>query len=226
MRPRYDQLVPARPHLGDILANSITHGIGVALAIAGAICLMAASTRGSTRVVVACAVFSGSLILVYLSSTLYHALVRTRARPVFHALDHAAIYILIAGTYTPFTLVSLRGRLGWTLFGVVWGLAIIGVVAKSIAMDRFTHGPLAFLSTAIYLVQGWLVVFVARSLLHAVGWHATYWLAAGGLAYTLGVIFYALDRIRYFHAAWHLFVLAGSAAHYFAILFYVVPPRT
>jgi hemolysin III len=211
--------------LGDILANAITHGIGAGLAIAGAAYLIVASMRGSERLIVCCSIFSGSLVLVYVCSTLYHSLVRTRARSVFHILDHSSIYLLIAGTYTPFTLISLRGTQGWVLFGVVWALAVAGVVAKSVAMDHFTRGRLAFISTAIYLIQGWLVIFVGRSLIQAIGWHATYWLAAGGLAYTLGVVFFALDRIRYFHAAWHIFVLAGSIAHYIAILFYVVPAR-
>jgi hemolysin III len=223
--PDYHRLVLPGSSLGDILANAITHGIGAGLAIAGAACLILASTRGSAQLIVSCVIFSGALILVYLCSTLYHSLVRTRARYVFHVLDHAAIYVLIAGTYTPFTLFSLRGALGWTLFGIVWALAVAGVVAKSVAMHRFTRGWLAFLSTAIYLIQGWLVIFVARTLLHAVGWHAMAWLAVGGLAYTLGIVFFALDRIRYFHAAWHIFVLAGSIAHYFAILLYVVPSR-
>ena len=213
-------------HLGDILANAITHGVGAVLAIAGAAYLIAVSTRGSARLIVSCAVFAASLVLVYLCSTLYHSLVRTRARPVLHVLDHAAIYVLIAGTYTPFTLISLRGRMGWTLFAVVWALAVAGVLAKSLAMEHFTRGgPLAVISAAIYLIQGWLVIFVGRSLLNAIGWHAMLWLAAGGLAYTLGVVFFALDRVRYFHAAWHIFVLAGSVAHYCAILFYVVPAR-
>lgn len=215
MLPRY--------YLGDILANTITHGIGAGLAIAGAVCLIVASTHGSTRLIASCAIFSGALVLVYLCSTLYHSLVRTRARQVFHVLDHSAIYLLIAGTYTPFTLVSLGGAMGWSLFAVVWALAVAGVVVKSIAMDRFTRGSLAPISAAIYLLQGWLVIFVARSLLHAIGWHAMLWLAAGGMAYSLGVVFFALDRIRYFHATWHIFVLAGSFAHYFAILLYVVP---
>lgn len=221
----YHRLVHPHSNLGDILANAITHGIGAGLAIAGAVYLIAASTRGSARLVLSCATFSGSLVLVYLCSTLYHSLVRTRARPVFHVLDHAAIYVLIAGTYTPFALVALGGRLGWTLFAVVWAMAAAGVVAKSVAMEQFRHRWLAVTSTAIYLVQGWLVVFVARSLIQAIGWHATWWLAAGGLAYTLGIIFFALDRIRYFHAAWHISVLAGSIAHYFAILLYVAQPR-
>ena len=227
--PGYHRFVStlAVPHsrLGDILANAITHGIGAGLAIAGAAFLIVASTRGSARVVTSCAIFSSSLILVYLCSTLYHSLVRTRARYVLHVLDHSSIYVLIAGTYTPFTLVSLRGAMGWTLFAVVWALALAGVVAKSVAMDHFTRGWPAIASAAIYLIQGWLVVFVAGSLLHAIGWHAMAWLCAGGLFYTLGIVFFALDRIPYFHAAWHIFVLAGSIAHYFAILFYVVPPR-
>jgi hemolysin III len=210
--------VPSRTNLGDILANAITHGIGAGLAIVGAVFLIVASTRGSTRLIVSCSIFAGSLILVYLCSTLYHSLVRTRARHVFHILDHSAIYVLIAGTYTPFTLVSLRGPVGWTLFSAVWALAVAGVVFKS-----FTVGRFAVASTLVYLLQGWLAVFVVGSLVHAIGWHGLLWLGAGGLAYTLGVVFFALDRFRYFHAAWHIFVLAGSVAHYFAIYLFVVP---
>jgi hemolysin III len=219
----YDQTVPHREYLGDILANAITHGVGAALAIAGAVCLIVASTRGSAWHVTSCSIFAGTLILVYLCSTLYHSLVRTRARHVFQVLDHSSIYLLIAGTYTPFALVSLRGPVGWTMFGIEWGLATAGVVSKSVALDRFRHGRLAVVSALVYLLQGWLIVFVAKPLVEAIGWHGAAWLAAGGLAYTLGVVFFAFDRIRYFHAAWHIFVLAGSIAHYFAILFYVVP---
>lgn len=206
-------------NLGDILANAITHGIGVLLAVAGGVYLIVASTRGNAWTIVACSVFAATLVLVYLFSTLYHSLVRTRARHVFHVLDHSAIYLLIAGTYTPFTLISLRGPLGWVLFGVVWALAVAGVIVKSFAVDRF-----AVASALVYLFQGWLIVFAGRQLVHAIGWHGTMWLGAGGLAYTLGILFFAYDRISYFHAAWHIFVLAGSIAHYFAILFYVVSP--
>jgi hemolysin III len=206
------------PGLGDILANAITHGVGAALAIAGAAYLVMSSTRGTVWVVASCSVFAGTLVFVYVCSTLYHSLVRTRARHVFRVLDHSAIYLLIAGTYTPFTLVSLRGPVGWVLFGVVWTLAIAGVIFKSLAVDRF-----AVASALVYLFQGWFIVFAARPLLQAVPLHGLLWLAAGGLAYTLGVLFFAFDRIPYFHAAWHMFVLAGSACHYFAILFYVIP---
>jgi hemolysin III len=204
--------------LGDILANSITHGVGAALALVGATYLIIASTRGSASIIASCSVFASTLVLVYLCSTLYHSLVRTRARHVFHVLDHSAIYLLIAGTYTPFTLVSLRGAVGWTLFAIVWTLAIAGIIFKSFAVGRF-----AAASTVVYLFQGWVVVFAARPLIHAIGPQGLLWLGAGGAAYTLGIIFFAMDRIPYFHAAWHLFVLAGSIAHYFAILFYVIP---
>jgi hemolysin III len=212
--------VQSRYHLGDILANAITHGIGAVLAIIGAIVLIAASTRGSARLVVSCTVFSVTLVLVYVCSTLYHSLVRTRARHVFHILDHSSIYLLIAGTYTPFTLITLHGALGWTIFGIEWGLAVAGVIFKSFAVDRFEVA-----SALVYLAQGWFVVVVVVPLIHALGWHGLAWLGAGGVAYTLGIVFFALDRLRYFHALWHLFVLAGSVAHYFAILYYVVPTR-
>ena len=215
--------MPQHEYLGDILANTITHGVGAVLALVGAVLLIVASTRGSALQVTACSVFACTLALVYLCSTLYHSLVRTRARHVFQILDHSSIYLLIAGTYTPFTLVSLRGPLGWTVFGIEWGLATAGIVSKSVALDRFRRGWPAVLSALVYLFQGWLIVFVARPLIGAVGWHCIMWLAAGGAAYTLGIVFFAFDRIRYFHAAWHVFVLAGSVAHYFAILYYVVP---
>ena len=212
---------PAQSHarLGDILANAITHGVGAALALIGAVYLIVVSLRGTAWLITSCAVFAATLVLVYICSTLYHSLVRTRARHVLQVLDHSAIYLLIAGTYTPFTLVSLRGPVGWVLFGVVWVLAIAGVVFKSLAVGRF-----AVASALVYLFQGWFVVFAARPLIDAITWRGTAWLAAGGVFYTLGIVFFALDRRRYFHAAWHLFVLAGSAAHYFAILFYVVRP--
>jgi hemolysin III len=159
-------------------------------------------------------------VLVYVCSTLYHSLVRTRARHVFHVLDHSAIYLLIAGTYTPFALVALRGAVGWTLFGFVWALAVAGVIFKSFAVGRFEVA-----SALVYLFQGWCGVFATGMLAKAIGWHGVIWLGAGGMAYTLGIVFFALDWRRYFHAMWHLFVLAGSVAHYFAILYYVVPAR-
>jgi hemolysin III len=207
-------------HLGDILANAITHGIGAALAIAGAVYLIVVSTRGTTTQIVSCSVFAATLVLVYICSTLYHSLVRTRARHVFHILDHSSIYLLIAGTYTPFCLVSLHGSLGWTIFGVEWGLAVAGIVFKSFAVGKYEVA-----SALVYLAQGWVAVVAVVPLVHSLGWHGLMWLGAGGLAYTLGIVFFAFDWLRYFHALWHLFVLAGSVAHYFAILFYVIPAR-
>jgi hemolysin III len=217
---RVDGSVQEQYRLGDLLANSITHGVGAVFAIAGAAYLIAVATRGNAWHVVSCSIYAGALVLVYVCSTLYHSLVRTRAQHVFQVLDHSAIYVLIAGTYTPFTLVSLHGRLGWALFGVVWGLAILGVVFKSVATGRFEIA-----SALIYLFMGWFIVIAARPLIHAISWHGVMWIAAGGLAYTAGIAFFAFDRLRYFHALWHVFVLAGSVAHYFAVLFYVVPAR-
>ena len=220
----YYRRVPQHYNLSDILANAITHGIGAALAIAGAAYLIVASTRGTVLDIVSCSVFSATLVLVYICSTLYHSLVRTRARHVFQILDHSSIYLLIAGTYTPFTLISLRGPLGWSVFGVEWSLAIAGIISKSVALERFKEGWLAVLSAVVYLFQGWVIVIAVGPLVHAIGWHGVAWLGAGGMAYTLGIVFFALDSRRFFHAAWHIFVLAGSIAHYFAILFYVLPP--
>lgn len=210
----------AEYRLDDLLANAITHGVGAVFAIAGAAYLIHASTRGTTRTVVSCSIYATGLVLVYVCSTLYHSLARTRARHVFQILDHSMIYLLIAGTYTPFTLVSLHGRLGWILFGVVWALAVAGVIFKSVATGKF-----AIASALIYLFMGWFIVVAARPLVHAISWHGVGWIAAGGLAYTAGIIFFAYDRLHYFHALWHVFVLMGSIAHYFAVLFYVVPPR-
>ena len=179
MRPRrYHQSVQAEQAtylLGDILANAITHGIGALLAILGSVYLISASTRGSAWQVVSCSVFCATLVLVYFCSTLYHSLVRTRARHVFHILDHSSIYLLIAGTYTPFCLVTLRGPVGWTLFGVEWALAIAGVVVKSFAVDRFELA-----SALVYLGQGWFIVVAVVPRIHTLGWHGLMWLGAGG----------------------------------------------
>jgi hemolysin III len=214
----YHHPVMTEQKIGDLLANSITHGFGVLLATTGAVWLMIAAARGTLRVIIACAVYALTLVLIYLCSTLYHSLARTRARHVFRVLDHSAIYLLIAGTYTPFTLVSLRGPWGWTLFGIVWGLAVAGVIFKSFAVERF-----AVASTTAYVLMGWIAIVAILPLARAITWHGILWIGVGGIFYTLGVLFFALDRLRYFHALWHLFILAGSASHYFAVLSYVVP---
>lgn len=210
--------IPARQELGDILASSISHGFGILLAIAGAVVLVCASTRGNARCIASCSIYSASLLLLYISSTLYHSLIRTKARHVLRVLDHSAIYLLIAATYTPFALISLHGPLGWFVFGLIWFLAVLGVVFKSLFVDRF-----AVVSALIYIGMGWLAILILGPLARAITWHGIMWLGAGGVAYTLGMLFFANDRLRYFHALWHVFVLAGSILHYFTIFFYVVP---
>ena len=208
------------PSRGEAIANSLTHGIGALLAVAGLVVLsVAASRRGSVAALVGCVVFGAALVLLYTSSTLYHSLghVHARARAVLRALDHSAIFLLIAGTYTPFTLVSLRGPWGWSLFAVVWGLAVAGIALR-LALRRRPTG----LFVALYLAMGWCVVVAVKPLLAAVAPGGIALLVAGGLAYSVGVVFYA-SKGPYHHAVWHAFVLAGSALHYFSVLFYVVP---
>lgn len=207
--------------LGEEIAHSVTHGIGVLLSIAGLAVLVAfAALRGDAWHIVGCSIFGATLVLAYTASTVYHAIPGTfqRAKKVLRVLDHAAIYLLIAGTYTPFTLVNLRGPWGWTLFGVVWGMAVAGIVFKATLIGR-----LRVLSVAFYVVMGWLVLIAARPLGRAVGLGGLVLLIAGGVVYTLGVAFYAWKRLPYHHAIWHGFVLAGSTLHFFAVLFYVVP---
>jgi len=207
--------------LGEEIAHSVTHGIGILLSIAGLAVLVAfAALRGDAWHIVGCSIFGATLVLAYTASTVYHAIPGTfqRAKKVLRVLDHAAIYLLIAGTYTPFTLVNLRGPWGWTLFGVVWGMAVAGIVFKATLIGR-----LRVLSVAFYVVMGWLVLIAARPLGRAVGLGGLVLLIAGGVVYTLGVAFYAWKRLPYHHAIWHGFVLAGSTLHFFAVLFYVVP---
>jgi hemolysin III len=204
--------------LGEEIANSITHGVGAALSVAGLVLMVVlAALRGTGTQVVACAVYGSSLVLLYLSSTLYHALTNRRAKQVFRILDHASIYLLIAGTYTPFTLVTLRGAWGWALFSAVWTLAVLGIVFKC-----FLTGRHHILSTTVYILMGWIAVVVIRPLLQALPWPGFLFLLAGGLFYTLGVVFFAL-RHKYAHAVWHLFVLAGSVCHFVAVYWYVLP---
>jgi len=210
---------PSRPGtLGEEIANSITHGVGALLAMGGvAVLVTLAARRGTAWHVVACSVFGVTLVLLYLASTLYHAIPAPRAKRVFQALDHGGILFLIAGTYTPFTLVTLRGPWGWTLFGIVWGLAVLGILLDLFQPQR------RVLAVALYLVMGWAVVVALRPLVGAMATGGIVLLVLGGLSYTAGVGFYAWRRLPYHHALWHGFVLLGSAAHFFAVLFYVVP---
>ena len=201
------------------LANSITHGLGAALSVLALVLLVvAAAVRGSARDIVGAALFGATLVLLYTMSTLYHALRNQRAKRVFHILDHSAIYLLIAGTYTPFCLSTLRGGWGWSLFGVVWGLAALGVAFKSVFTGRFE-----LLSTGVYLGMSWMVMVAAAPLWRALPRGGMAWLLAGGACYTLGVGFYAWHRLKFHHAVWHLFVLGGSLCHVVAILGFVLP---
>jgi hemolysin III len=203
------------------IAHSAIHGLGVALSVAGLIALVLTARRTGDRWdVAASAVYGFTLILLYLTSTLYHGVPHPGAKRILRVLDHSAIYLLIAGTYTPLTLVSLRGPWGWTLFGLVWGLAILGITLKVAAMGRFRA-----LSIVLYLCMGWLVVIALGPLTAAVAHGGLVLLVLGGLAYTSGVLFYLWRRLPYHHAVWHAFVLAGSVLHFFAILFYVVPGK-
>ena len=206
-------------NLGEAIANSVTHGIGAVLSAIGLFVLVVLATlRGGPRLIVSVSVYGATLCLLYLISTLYHAIPTPRARKVFRFLDHASIYLLIAGTYTPFTLVLLRGSWGWTLFGLVWGIAAAGVVFKAFATGRF-----GILSGCLYIAMGWLIIIAIKPLLAALPLSGFAWLMAGGLFYTGGMAFYANDRKPYFHMIWHLFVLAGSLCHFVAILRYVMP---
>ena len=205
-----------QPTIGEEIANSLSHGAGLAFAIGGTPILIIAAVRyGSAWNTVGVSVFAASMISLYLASTLYHALTHEKAKRFFRVLDHSAIFILIAGTYTPFTLGVMRGPLGWTLFGLVWGLALIGLVKKALFGARFVG-----LSVALYLVMGWLVVIAAPQVLQRIPLTGLAWILAGGIAYTAGVGFFAAHRIRYAHFAWHLFVIAGTVCHFFAVLWY------
>lgn len=205
----------------DEILNSLTHGFGLLLSAGGLVILVVlAALRGTPRHVVSVSIYGATLVMLYTASTLYHASRAPRLKRVFKVLDHSAIYLLIAGTYTPFTLITMRGPWGWTLFGLVWGLALVGIVFKTFFVDRFVIA-----STAVYLAMGWLVVIAIKPALKMVPSGGLVWLLAGGLCYTIGVAFFAAPRLRYGHAIWHLFVLGGSISHYCAVLFYVLPPR-
>jgi hemolysin III len=202
--------------LGEEVANSVSHGLGLSAAVAAfPVLVMAAQQRGDTAGIVGASVFATTMVLLYLASTLFHALPRCRAKRVFQILNHAAIYLLIAGTYTPFTLGVLRGDWGWTLFGLVWGMAIAGTVLKALGGVRYTT-----LSTWTYLAMGWLVIVAAKTVWTLVPGWGLFWLIAGGVAYTAGAVFFMAERIRYFHFVWHLFVVAGTACHFIAVLRY------
>ncbi len=213
------QAKAARYSPAEEMANSITHGVGLLLAIGGLATLVAfAALRGTSWHVVGCSIFGATLVFSYLTSTLYHSWPTVRVKSVLRVFDHCAIFLLIAGTYTPFMLVNLRGPWGWTLFGIVWGIATLGIVFKVTMLRKWT-----VLSVVLYVAMGWVVVVATKPLLSTVAPGGLVLLLLGGLAYTGGVVFYAWRRMPYHHAIWHLFVLAGSVFHFFAVLFYVIP---
>jgi hemolysin III len=200
------------------LFNSITHLVGTVMAIVGTTVLITAATLhgAGPRRIVALSVYGAMMVVLYLSSTLYHSL-KGRAKQVFHVFDHCAIYLLIAGTYTPFTLVTLGGVWGWTLFGVIWMLAIAGV-----AKDVFLHGRYRVVSVTLYVIMGWLVVIAFGPLKAALPMAGIWWLVAGGIVYTAGVLFFALSKhVVHMHGLWHLCVIGGSVCHYVAVYRYV-----
>ena len=202
--------------LGEEIANSVSHGVGfLAAAVATPWLIAAAVDKGTAANVVGVSIFAATMMLMYLTSTLYHALPFPRVKKVFRILDHNAIYLLIAGTYTPIVLGVLYGAWGWTLFGLVWGLAVAGILLKSIAGVRF-HG----LSIAIYVAMGWLVLIAVEPLIEAMPAAGVAWLVAGGVCYTGGIWFYRHKEMPYSHLIWHLFVIAGTACHVVAIMGY------
>ena len=198
--------------------NAWTHLVGALLSVIGVMALIAMTLRmGDPWKIVSVSIFGATLIMLYSASTLYHSL-RGRAKDILRKLDHLSIYLLIAGTYTPFCLVTLRGAWGWTLFGVVWGLAVIGML-----QEIKPRSEARIMSLVIYAVMGWVVVIAIKPLLERIETAGFVWLAAGGLLYTIGIVFYAFDsRFRHWHGIWHLFVVGGSLAHYVAIAFYVI----
>lgn len=201
--------------LGEEIANAISHGVGLLAALVGAPVLIAtAVAKNNTAMVVGGSILAGAMILMYLSSTLYHALPPGRAKQWFRLFDHAAIFLLIAGTYTPITLGVLKGAWGWSMLGAVWVLAVVGITLKLVGGIKRP-----WVSTGLYLLMGWLVMIAARPLWLNMSLSGLLWLAAGGLAYTIGTAFYAADeRMKYGHFVWHLWVMAGTGCHFFAVL--------
>ncbi len=204
---------------GEEIANAVSHGVGALLSIAALVLLIVfSSIYGSAWHVVSFTIYGSTMVLLYLCSTLVHSLPQGKAKYVFEILDHSSIYFFIAGTYTPFLLIIVKGGLGWTLFGIVWGLAIGGTIFKVFTVKKFL-----FTSTILYVVMGWMIVFAWSSISTALAPMGLYLLVAGGVLYTVGAIFYVWKGFKYSHLVWHLFVIAASACHFFCVLFYVLP---
>ena len=198
--------------------NVITHAIGLLLSIAALVLLIVhASYHGTARHIVSFTIFGASLIVLYSASTLYHYSQKPNIRHKLNILDHASIYVLIAGTYTPFTLITLKGALGWTIFGVTWGIALVGIFLK-----LFYTGKYDKISTIAYVVMGWIIIFAVKPLMENLPINGLYWLLTGGISYTIGAVLYSVKKIKYNHAIFHLFVLLGSFSHFMAVYFYVL----
>ena len=198
--------------------NIITHGLGLLLSIAALVLLIIhASSNGTARHVVSFTIFGASLILLYSASTLYHYSQKPSIRHKLNILDHASIYVLIAGTYTPFTLITLKGALGWTIFGITWGIALVGVFLKLFYTGRYDK-----ISTIAYVAMGWIIIFAVKPLIENLPLNGLYWLLAGGISYTIGAILFSIPKIKFNHAIFHIFVLLGSFSHFMAIYFYVL----
>ena len=209
---------PKRYTLGEEIFNYVSHGAGSMLSIAGTIILIIFSViYANTWAVVSSCIYGASLIILYTMSTLYHSITNEKAKKFFRIMDHNTIFFLIAGTYTPLTLFCLNGWLGWTLFGIVWGAAIIGIVLNSIDLERFRKP-----SVVCYILMGWVIILAIKPLMESIPQISLIFLLTGGVFYTVGVIFYAIKKIKYFHSIWHLFTIAGSIFHYFSILLAVM----
>lgn len=204
--------------IGEEIFSSVTHGIGTLLAIGGtAVLIVLSAIYSDVWSVVGSAIFGASLIILYCMSTLYHSITNEKAKKFFRIMDHNTIFFLIAGTYTPITISILRGRIGWVLFGIVWGAAIIGIILNSIDLEKFRKP-----SVVCYIAMGWVIIFAVKPLMDAMNSTSLWLLIGGGVFYTVGVIFYAIKKVRYFHSIWHIFTLLGSVCHYFSILLAII----
>lgn len=207
-----------RYSLGEEIFNSISHGTGSLLSIAGMVVLIVFSAiYADAWAVVSSCIYGASLVILYTMSTLYHAITNAKAKAFFRIMDHNTIFFLIAGTYTPYTLVTLRGKTGWILFGIVWGAAIIGIILNSIDLERFKK-----VSLICYIMMGWVIIFAIKPLMQNLPSHSLIMLLIGGIFYTVGIVFYVIKKIKYFHSIWHLFTVAGSVFHYFSIMTAIV----
>lgn len=213
-----DNQIKKRYTLGEEVFSAVTHGVGSLLSIAGtAVIIVLAAIFNDAWAVVGCAVFGASLIILYSMSTLYHSITNPKAKAFFRIMDHNTIFFLIAGTYTPITISILRGVIGWVLFGIVWGAAVIGIILNSIDLEKFRKP-----SVVCYIAMGWVIIIAIHPLLNVMNIWSLWLLVGGGVFYTVGVIFYAIKKVKYFHSIWHIFTVLGSVCHYFSILLAVI----